>query len=272
MKRASSKMLSYKDMMKSEQHVSLKNNKYEHMKKIGFFFIFIIVSHSASAQWFTTEKILNDANGGKGTMDKNILNWGYFFGLNSYDFKFEYDKDLKDILVDDNMGFNVGLIGDVRLNDYFNIRFEPGLYITQRNLQFDESLFVGQDFTNADLLREVKSTYIHLPLLLKISTKRINNIKPFIVGGFSTALNLSSNQENPDDNSSGQFRTRKNMLFYELGFGIDFYLFYFKFTPTIRGIFAINDEIIRDVDPNSPWTSNVTSMKTRGVFLNFTFQ
>ena len=36
--------------------------------------------------------------------------------------------------------------------------------------------------------------------------------------------------------------------------------------------FAINDEIIRDVDPNSPWTGNVTSMKTRGVFINFTFR
>ena len=41
-------------------------------------------------------------------------------------------------------------------------------------------------------------------LLLKVSTKRINNFKPFIIGGFSAALNLSSNEENPDDNSSGR--------------------------------------------------------------------
>ena len=242
------------------------------MKKISVLFIFVLLSQTTSAQWFSKEKILNDANGGKGTMDKNMLNWGYFFGLNSYDFKFEYEEDLPDILVDDNIGFNVGLVGDLRLNDYFNVRFEPGLYITQRNLKFDPASFFGQEYTDADLLREVKSTYIHLPLLLKISTKRINNIKPFIVGGFSTALNLSSNEENPDDNSAGQFRSKKNMVFYELGFGIDFYLFYFKFTPSIRGVFALNDEIVRDVDPNSPWTSNVASMKTRGVFVNFTFQ
>lgn len=62
------------------------------------------------------------------------------------------------------------------------------------------------------------------------------------------------------------------MLFYELGFGIDIYLYWFKFTPSIRGVFAINDELIRDVDPNSPWTGNVQSMQTRGVFINFTFQ
>ena len=40
------------------------------------------------------------------------------------------------------------------------------------------------EFTDSDLLREVKSTYIHVPLLLKFSTKRLNNFKPFIVGGF----------------------------------------------------------------------------------------
>jgi hypothetical protein len=242
------------------------------MKKTIVLLLFVIVAQSMSAQIFTKEKILNDANGGKGTMDKNLLNWGYFLGLNSYDFKFEYEQDKKDILVEDNLGFNVGLVGDLRINDYFNLRFEPGLYITQRNLQYDPSSFDGMEFTDADLFREVKSTYIHLPLLLKISTKRINNIKPFIVGGFSTALNLSSNQDNPDDNSVGQFRTKKGMYFYELGFGIDFYLFYFKFTPSIRGVFALNDEVVRDIDPNSPWTSNIASMKTRGVFVNFTFQ
>lgn len=242
------------------------------MKNILIVLVFILVGNSANAQLFSKEKILNDANGGKGTMDKNLLNWGYFFGLNSFDFKFEYEQDQPDILVEDNLGFNVGLVGDLRINDYFNLRFEPGLSITQRNLQYDPSYFNGMEFTDADLLREVKSTYIHLPLLLKVSTKRVNNIKPFIVGGFSTALNLSSNQDNPDDNSVGQFRTKKKMVFYELGFGIDFYLFYFKFTPTIRGVFALNDEVVRDVDPNSPWTSNIASMKTRGVFINFTFQ
>ena len=93
-----------------------------------------------------------------------------------------------------------------------------------------------------------------------------------MVGGFSTALNLSSNEKNPDDNKVGQFRTKTNMLFYEVGFGIDFYLEWFKFTPSIRGVFALNDEVVKDAEPDSPWTGNIASMKTRGVFVNFTFQ
>lgn len=242
----------------------LKHN----MKHFVIILAFLITSQVVSAQLFTKEKVANNID----NLDKKPLSWGYFLGFNQYDFKFEYNQDLKDILVDNSFGFHLGLIGDARINDYFNLRLEPGVFFTTRNLRYDESYFNGMEFNDADLLREVKSTYVHIPLLLKVSTKRINNFKPFIVGGVSMALNLSSNADNPDDNNSGEFRMTKNTYFYELGFGIDLYLLYFKFTPSIRGVFALNDEIIRDADPNSPWTGNVAKMQTRGVFINFTFQ
>ncbi|WP_298900372.1 porin family protein [uncultured Psychroserpens sp.] len=237
------------------------------MKKILIVLTLLIMSQSVSAQLFSREKIKNIEN-----FDKKTLSWGFYLGLNSYDYQFNYERDLKEILVETSLGFSVGLVSNLRINDHLDLRFEPGLFITTRSIQYDPSYFVGLESTDADLLREVKSTYVHFPLLLKVSTKRLNNFKPFIIGGLSMALNLSSNEENPDDNAAGQFRTKKNVLFYELGVGIDFYNQWFKFTPSIRGVFALNDELIRDEDPNSPWTSNIRTMKTRGIFLNFTFQ
>ncbi|MDN3666176.1 porin family protein [Algibacter miyuki] len=241
------------------------------MKHILSLIAFLFIIQTSNAQLFKKEKVRYDANTGSGSTDYKLLRWGYFLGFNNYDFNFDYNENLKDISVSTTTGFNVGLIGNLRINDYLDLRLEPGLLITTRELNYDPSYFSGTP-RNIDLVREVKSTYIHIPLLLKISTKRINNFKPFIVGGFSTALNLSSNQDNPNDNSNGQFRTTKNSQFYELGFGIDFYLYNFKFTPSIRGLFGLNDELVRDDDPNSAWTSNINSMQTRGVFINFTFQ
>lgn len=237
------------------------------MKRVLIICILFFISLNASAQLFSKEKIKNIEN-----VDKKQLSWGFYLGLNSYDYQFTYEQDQPDILVETSLGFSVGLISNLRINDYFDLRFEPGLFITTRNLQYDPSYFIGLETSDADLSRQVKSTYVHFPLLLKVSTKRFNNIKPFVIGGISAALNLSSNEENPDDNAAGQFRTKKNMLFYELGFGIDFYNQWFKFTPSIRGVFALNDELVRDEDSNSPWTGNISKMKTRGVFLNFTFQ
>ena len=120
-------------------------------------------------------------------------------------------------------------------------------------------------------MREVKSTYIHFPLLLKFSSQRIGNIRPYLLGGVSTTLNLSSNSKSIEDNKEQRFRVVPWTNNYEIGFGVDFYLEYFKFSPSIRGVFGLNDELIRDNDPNSPWTSNIDALKTRAVFINFTF-
>lgn len=237
------------------------------MKRIIGICIIYLISTSAEAQLFTKERVLNNEN-----FDKPRLSYGYYLGLNSYDFNIDYKSNLKDIQVIKSTGFNVGLVGNIRINDFFDLRLEPGLVMSNRNLSYSETYFEGLIFDESDTEREIRSTYIHIPLLLKISTKRINNIKPFIVAGVSTALNLSSNQDNPDDNSQGNFRLKKNNIFYEMGIGIDIYLTWFKFTPSIRGVFSISDEHIKDFDSNSPWTRNISKMQTRGVFVNFTFQ
>ena len=242
------------------------------MKHFFVLFSFLFLIQVSNAQLFRKEKVTYDANQGRGSTDYNLLRWGYFLGFSQYDFNFDYKDDLRDIYVKRNTGFNVGLIGNLRINDHIDLRIEPGLFITSRELYFSQTFFSGGTTRSSDLIRDVKSTYIHLPLLVKFSTKRINNFKPFVVGGISTALNLSSNQDNPDDNSNGQFRIKKNNLFYEVGFGIDFYLYNFKFTPSIRGVFSMKDELVPDRDPNSPWTSNIESLKTRAVLINFTFQ
>lgn len=236
------------------------------MKKILFVIALLMAANSAHAQWFfNKERLANLEN-----FDNKRFTWGYFLGFNSYDFKIDYENQYADnntdIEVKTSPGFNVGLIGDMRINEYLNLRLEPGLYFTQRDLTFPG--FVDQ----RDYFREVKSTYIHVPLLLKVSTKRLNNIKPFIIGGVSTSFNLSSEQKNPDDNRQGKFRMTNNTNYYELGFGIDLYLFYFKFTPSVRGVFALSDELVPDNNPNSPWTGNIDKLSSRGVFINFTFQ
>ncbi|HJR99383.1 MAG TPA: outer membrane beta-barrel protein, partial [Flavobacterium sp.] len=93
----------------------------------------------------------------------------------------------------------------------------------------------------------------------------------YIVGGLSTTLNLSSNSKSIDDNVQQKFRVKSWSTNYELGFGIDFFSEYFIFSPSIRGCFSLKDELIRDNDPNSPWTGNIESLQSRAVFINFTF-
>ena len=218
------------------------------------------------------EKIINLPS-----FDDRFLHYGYFLGINSYDFKFSYEKEYyrqqrNDIEILPKTGFNVGLIGDLRVNKFINIRIEPGLYYTKRDLMYPQNKVFANE---SDRLREVKSTYIHLPLMIKFSAARINNFRPFVLAGISTDFNLSSNHKNVDDNFSNVFRTEPQNMNYEIGLGFDFYLFYFKFSPSIRGIFSMQNELIPD-NPNtsgpSPWTGNIIKMVSRGFAINLTFE
>ena len=237
------------------------------MRLIIVIIYFFLISTSGYSQLFTKKKVLNNEN-----FDKPSVSWGYFLGMNNYDFNFDYVSDTYDIQTEKSFGFNVGLIGNFRISDYFDLRFEPGLIMSNRNLTFNPNQFGETEFNTKLHFREIKSIYIHFPLLIKISSKRVNNFKPYLLGGVSTAINLSSKENSVNDNSLGEFRTKKNVFFYELGFGIDLYLEWFKFSPSIRGIFAISDEHVDDNDPLSLWTSNIEFMKTSGILINFTFQ
>lgn len=244
------------------------------MKKIVVFLILTLtikVHAQFAKSMFSKDPIINLEN-----FQKQRVYFGFYLGFNSYDFKMDYKTVGEDILIKKSTGFNVGLVADLKLQEYVSLRFEPGLYYTKRDLQYPESYFSATTPTPSDKLREVNSTYLHFPLLLKFLALRTGNVRPYILGGVSTTLNLSSNSKSKDDNLQQRFRVKPWTQNYELGLGIDFFSEYFIFSPSIRGVFGLNDELIRDnvdsFDPDeSPYTGNIESMKTRAVFINFTF-
>ena len=225
---------------------------------------------------FSKDPIINIEN-----FQKQRVYFGFFLGFNNYDFKINYKTVIPSpetyyIQVKKSTGFNVGLVTDLRLQEYVNLRFEPGLYYTKRDLFYPDipttnSSNITEYNTPSGKIREVNSTYLHFPLLLKFSSLRTGNVRPYIMGGFSATLNLSSNAKSKDDNLANTFRVKPWTTNYELGLGIDVFSEYFIFSPSIRAVFGINDELIRDNSATSPWTSNIESIKSRAIFINFTF-
>jgi hypothetical protein len=240
------------------------------MKKIVVLILLVIATKGQAQlanRLFSKDPIINLEN-----FQKQRLYFGFYLGFNSYDYKIDYKTVGEDILVNKSTGFNVGLVTDFRLHEYFSLRFEPGLYYTTRELNYPTSYFPANDPPSpVDKVRLVNSTNIHFPLLLKFSALRTGNIRPYLLGGVSATLNLSSNSKSTDDNYEEVFRMKPWTSNYELGLGIDIFSEYFIFSPSIRGVFGLTDELIRDKDPNSPWTGNIESMTTRAVFINFTF-
>ncbi|CAI8165424.1 MAG: Uncharacterised protein [Bacteroidota bacterium] len=208
------------------------------------------------------------------TDDKKLLRFGYYIGLNSVGAKMEYLPTTSGqpfrLLVKPKPSFDVGLLADLRINEFVNIRFHPGVAFVEREIRFP---FEETPATSILLIeRIVKSNYVRFPLGIKLNTRRIRNARPFLMGSMSYNINITSEETNKEDNTSGTFRMKRNMYAWEFAIGTDIYLPYFKFTPSIHGLFALNNEIVPDNDPNSDFTKHIASMKSRGIFLRFTFE
>ena len=232
------------------------------LKKLFILGLIGFITTNLQAQ---SEKILNLPS-----FDKPLFHYGFYLGTNSNNYKVSYKPSSfnnAEIEATSSIGFNVGLIADLRLHNNINLRFEPGLMSNTKTLTFKH--ISGADNVKT---REVGATYLHLPIILKLSTNRLNNIRPYVLGGISYDYNFSSNENNDNDNFTGEFRTTTSNMMYEIGVGVDFYFSYFKFSPSIRGVFAINNEIVHDNKALSQWTDPIDYLGTRGVFLHLSFE
>ena len=81
-------------------------------------------------------------------------------------------------------GISVGLIGRMRVNDFIDLKTEPGLHISERTLYFRN---VGLENTN-DLQRDVKATYVEVPILVNFHGDRWFNTRPYLQAGFGLSL------------------------------------------------------------------------------------
>ena len=202
------------------------------------------------------------------SFDEKKIRFGYYIGFNQYDLKINYNEDPEySIKINRGTGINVGLIGELKINENIRLSLEPGLYSNNKELIFNER----SQFTNYnDTIWKVKSNNIHLPILIKYSSKRVGNIKPFIKGGISTSLNLGNVDNNLETYGIVNDHFNKINFYYELSFGIDFYLRYFKFSPSVRGVFSLRNEKKKNI-PDNPWTGYVDKLFTRAIFVNFSF-
>ncbi len=158
-------------------------------RQLSFLVLLILASSAVFAQ---ADRVINRPN-----FDKRILHFGFYLGLNQNDFKVDYKNSNyanANISVEPTSGFNVGLIADLRLHKNINLRFEPGLISNSKIFAFTHIN------SKRDSVREIGSTYLHLPIVLKFSTDRMDNVRPYVLAGISLDYNFSSNQENANDN------------------------------------------------------------------------
>ena len=168
------------------------------------------------------------------------------------------------------VGINLNVISELRLGNYFSLRFLPGLQFGQRNLvyQLRKPGSPRFDPTLTEYIMKVPSIYIDAPLLLKFKGKRINNYRPYLVGGMAVRYDLDARRAG---RSNDDYTISPIPLdyFYEFGFGVDFFLVYFKFAAEFKYSFGMRN-ILRE-EPTEYCTA-IDALKSRMFILSFHFE
>jgi hypothetical protein len=115
---------------------------------------------------------------------------------------------------------------------------------------------------------KLASTFVEFPLLLKYKAKRINNYRPYVIAGINYKLDLASKKKIKEEEMP-KIRLKQGDFAYEIGFGIDFYTTYFKFSPEIK--FAVGTLNVM-VPDNTQYTSSIKYLKSNIFMLSFHFE
>ena len=203
--------------------------------------------------------------------DQRLLHWGFSFGFSMPTVSFahtgsEAAEGWWATCPKVNPSFQVGLMGDLAITEHLNFRMTPFLYFQERTVRFERTTAEGRERTN----QQLKTTYIELPASLKVSTRRINNYRPYLVGGMHLDFDIAKEKETP-------IAFRRIDLGVHVGMGCDIYLPFFKLAPELRFNLGLLDMIdhkregLQDLT-KMPYTEAMKSARNTGMSIILWFE
>lgn len=237
------------------------------MKRIIGILIISLLFTSVSAGDFRNDKVLN-----RPYSDLRPWHLGFSVGMHMQNLGFTHNGYItpegEQWFVEQpsySPGFCVNGLIDLRLNNYFNLRFSPGLYFGSRDLRFRDAVSGKEERQN------LKSTIIVAPVDLKFSAVRYHNLRPYMLAGVMGAIDVSKK-------SRDFIKLNSTDLYLTVGFGCDFYLPFFKLIPELKFCFGLTDVLKHDRpdledDPDRlKYTMSVSKAKSQMVVLTFYFE
>ncbi len=217
------------------------------------FLLFGIITEDATAQ----RKLMNMED-----HDRKPYYFGLTFGFNQsrhrvrYTDAFAQRDTFMNIQPGWGSGFNLGIMGNLRLNSFVDLRLIPSISFSEKALQFNQPL-------NPNLLenKSIESIYVHLPLQLKFKSDRIHNFRFYGMSGVKLDYDMAANA---NSRKKDEFLKFKPMDFgYELGFGLEIFYPNFIFSPEIKVSEGLMNQIF--IDRNIPLTNAIDQIRTRTI-------
>jgi hypothetical protein len=197
--------------------------------------------------------------------DNKPYYFGITFGANysvyriNYTNTFAYTDTFKRIQPNWGPGFNLGLIGNLKLNRFIDLRFVPCIAFAEKNIKYQ----YGYPSDSA-LSRNVEAIYMHLPLQLKFKSDRIRNFRFYALLGGKFDYDMASNARSKRTDEF--IKVSAVDVGYEIGVGFEFYNPNFIFSPEIKLSQGLINQLYKDA--RLPLSNAIETLYTRMIVIS----
>ncbi|MFA0960528.1 porin family protein [Roseivirga sp. BDSF3-8] len=200
--------------------------------------------------------------------DERPIRYGFLLGVQRASLQPRYDENFVTEDFDTtyaiqapwSTGLVIGFIGQLRLNQYLDLRLTPMVTIAEYDLEYTYA-------KKKDEIATAETVFVNLPLMLKYKSYRRGNYRMYITGGANPSFEVSGRKEDEGDVQRLPIQDMNFAL--ELGLGLDIYYPLFKFSPEIRFSRGI---VNMKKDSRENLTEGLDRITTNTVSLLFHFQ
>lgn len=204
--------------------------------------------------------------------DEQKFHFGFTLGFNSMDFMVtpvsEENRVSDSIMLLEPVsqpGFNIGIVSNMKVDKYLDLRFVPTLSFGERQLKYKIRY---NDSTIKSDVKKVESTYIDFPVFFKYKSKRLRNVRAYVTGGLRYSFDLASQSEK-EESQKVQIKLTPHDFLGEVGVGFDFYLNYFKFGIEMKMAYGMLNLLKEE---KNLYARGVKRLNSKMFWLTFTFE
>ncbi len=195
----------------------------------------------------------------------------YYFGItlayNSSNYRLAHSSDFvrnDSIRIAESTtgsGFNLGIVTNLKIGQYFDFRFLPTLSFTDRTLQYWTT-----DDTRVD--KRVESVFVEMPFHLRYKSAPYRDLRLFVIAGAKYSFDVASNSRSRQSNEL--VRVAPSDFAFEYGTGVQIFFPYFIFSPEIKVSHGMSNTLI--YNGNVSYSNVLEKVQSRTITLSFHFE
>lgn len=157
-------------------------------------------------------------------------------------------------------GFNLNMIANLKIGQYFDFRFLPGFSFAERRLNYSRD-----NRGLSETQRSIQSVFVELPFHFRYKSAPYRDKRVFLVAGAKYSFDVAS--ESRTRQSDNLVRISPHDFHVEYGAGVQFFFPYFIFSPEFKVSHGIGNTLI--FNPNLDESTVLDKVLSRTFTISF---